>query len=269
MHEYEKIGLWQLVVALIGSICVAIGWYSAHLFPGQIPQTLAELVEAIVSIAVIGFNILHLVVLSAVARRSDSSQSIMNPSHNNPFCGLVQVYLNVPGGILVAVVAMLCVTAVVVQSVMPAEQPLDSPSRSAPASTEIAELTQTDDAEQQSVPDRADSAVYQADGFGIAVDDAKTPEHRRQTALQAARLDAAANLLEQIVGSVYERIRTAENGQIEKDTIVQTLRGWLPMRTQTIDETYTDATGVALIRVELVLTEEMLQEIRQHVAAAQ
>lgn len=271
MEDNPKSDLWQLVVAFIGSICVAVGWFMANLFPDQVPQSLAELFAAVVTALVIGVNILVFVALGAAIRRRQVPPPAIGAASNGKQFGaagerLIQFYFNIHGSVWVAVVAILCITVVAMYSI-------NAATTAGPAAADVTTRRmdvspQAGGGEQPVQPAHEAPQVYQAEGFGIAGADARTGDQRRRTAIQAAEIDAAATLLEQIVGAIYARIMATEDGQIDRDSIEKVVRGWLPTRAQTIAESYDEITGEATITLQLVLSEAALQEVRQRALAA-
>jgi hypothetical protein len=245
MPNNSKFDLWQYIVAFIGSICIAIFWFMTYRDPDQFPQSLAELFAAGVNVVVIGFNILMFLALGAAIRRQ-----VAPPAPPAP-----QVYVN--GSVWVAVMAMLCVTVVAMHRIP--STATDGPEHTVPPRVD---LPLQSGGCKQPVQPAHETLVYRAEGFGIAGAKAKTSDERRRSAVKAAMLIANATLLEQMVGAIYKWIVETEDGQLDRDSIVKIVEGWLP-RSQIVCEIYDDAVGEANIVVEMVLTEELLQEIRQ------
>jgi hypothetical protein len=211
------------------------------------------------------------VALGAAIRRRQAAPSAIGPASIGKQFGaaerLIQVYLNIHGGVWVAVVAILCITVIAIYSIN-----ATSTAGSTVAAVETRRmdvLPQAGNCDQPAQPAHDAPQICQAEGFGVARADARTSDQRRRTAIQAAEIDAAASLLEQIVGAIYARITATKDGQIDRDSIEKVVRGWLPTRADIVSETYDDAIGEATIVVEMVLTEDLLQEIRQSIATTQ
>lgn len=273
METHSKSDLWQLVIAFVGSICVAIGWFMANLYPDQVPQSLAELFAAVVTMLVIGLNILLFVALgTALRRRHPPLPPPASASVDKQFGvaeRLLQIYLNIHGSVwvvVVAVVAMICVTTLAFHSIDAATASGTAAADSARNSGSASQAGGTVDPVQLAGEVQF---VYQAEGYGRARAEAKTSEERRRTAIQAAEIDAAAKLLEQIIGSVIERITTMEDGQIDKDHVERVVRGWLPTRAETLGETFDATTGEATVTAQLELSEALLEEVYKRVTATQ
>lgn len=229
---------------------------------GQFPQSLAELFAAGVNVVVIGVNILGCLALGAAIRRQ-----VAPPAHGAGGSGKKQfgVAEKLIQSVWVAVMAMLCVTVVALHRIH--ETATAGPATAGAATQRMDLSPQSGGGEPPVQPAHEALHVYRAEGFGIAGVFAKTSDQRRQTAVKAARLDANAILLEQMVGAIYKRIVETENSQLDRDSIEKVVRGWLPRRSQIVRETYDDAVGEANIVVEMALTEELLKEIRQRSAS--
>ena len=262
MPNNSKFDLWQHIVPFIGSICIAIFWFMTYRDPGQLPQSLAELFAAGVNVVVIGVNILVCLALGAAIRRQ-----VAPPAHGAGGSGKKQfgVAEKLIQSVWVAVMAMLCVTVVALHRIH--ETATAGPATAGAATQRMDLSPQSGGGEPPVQPAHEALHVYRAEGFGIAGVFAKTSDQRRQTAVKAARLDANAILLEQMVGAIYKRIVETENSQLDRDSIEKVVRGWLPRRSQIVRETYDDAVGEANIVVEMALTEELLKEIRQRSAS--
>lgn len=258
MNNRQKHEFSLLLVSFVLALVVAIAWYLADLYPTRMPQTRAELIEALAGLVLASFTMVSFILLVLRALPSPGSGSSSLPGYQPPSRQtnvaerLTQVFIRVHGSTVVAVTAVLCLTYIAVRPPVPDSLPVPTSTPDIP--TPVVEPSEKErGSEPVETPTAAMTTtspnhrieVY-ATGVGFPANWAENAAQREQSALEAAKADAEASLVEWTHGANIAKVVVVNQGKVQNHQIRKFVEGSVRGAT-IVEQRYDDVTRQAIV----------------------